>query len=478
MPDPNPILLDDGINDVHPSNDSHSYARNTLVVGPPGSARPVCTRPGIRAWSRFEFNLTGYEVYTGPVEAITRIGTSILYVVDSSLGHLPWELTNSGTLILRYNNGDGIVQGSLPIQLSSGRDAAIASAGGPPQLIAPGMSRILGGSPPAALATVFFAQRLVLVRNGGGGLFFWSDLGDGGIGTWDQTFEFREAEARPDDLVTCASTGGELYMLGTKSAQVFLSDPEETFAPGAVLDIGILARRSLIVDEDTAWWFDNNKRFIMSDMRGYVDISKFGIATTTAAMTSFEDIWGFRCNIGPFDLRVWVCPTDGRTFAWDKISQRWSEFRRWADSRWQPWAPTAYFWDEATNTHIVGMPDGQLRELSLDAYSDMDDPLKWEIITGMQGGAGIQHCIQAEFPMQRGSASSADSGVSVAWRDNLGPYVPPIQISLGVPGDYETVGIVSPAGEPYRRRSWRVSGSAAEAHYLSPGKAMFEEVDF
>lgn len=449
---------------------------NALVVGAPGGApRPIRSRPGIRTWSR----MSGGSSAVAPIVAMEIVNDHLIFISDDGAGTRDvFDLTPTNFQLLLSGAPDGRIDGTGPVTLALGHDMLIATGGGAPQKIGPGVSVRLGGSPPIASFATFIAQYLVLVRPDTSGVFFYSEPGVGGVESWDTSLNFAEAEARPDKIVTCTSTSRELYILGETTSQLFLPDENFVFAPSSVLETGCLAARSVIADENTVYWMDTRKRFIVSDLRGFQDLTNSGVMKAIDEMTVVSDIWGFRCKIGRHDLRVWSCPTAGKTFCFDVISQTWSEWRRWDEDRWLPWAPTSYLWIPSSQTHVVGMPDGTIMELTLDAHTDAGDEICWEAVTGLRGGVGKRHCVEAQFPMRRGSAASASSTVDVSWRDDFGDFLPKVRLSLGLPGNYDSVGIVCPAGEPYRKRQWKLSGSAAEAFFIGPGKELFEEVDF
>ena len=450
---------------------------NMLAQGDPGGTRPrpMRTRPGIRAWSRFP---TTFES-SDPVVAMAELGGAILYATDNGAGTRRVFTWFNNTVFSCGTADTNLIHGTEPIKFAVGRHAVIAVGGAEPQKLTPFLSERLGGNPPQAIDGTFISQYLVLLQKGQLGLFFWDAPGDSGIESWDTLVDLREAEARPDPLFACDSTAGELYAFGTKTSQIFLPDPDETFAPSAVLEVGILARRSVIRFDKTMAWLDNKKRVRVSSLRedGGV-VSDNAIATAIHKLTNPVDCWGFRFTDSGHDLLVWVFPTDGKTFCYDMNANFWSEWRRWNNGRWQPFAPTSYLHSEALDAHLVGMPDGSIAELSLDAHSDLNDALRWEIVTEFRGGVGKRHAIEVQWPMRRGEATDETAAVDVSWRDDRGAFQPSLSMSLGMPGDTAVLGIVSPAGEPYRMRQWKLSGSANEAYFIAPGRELFEEVDF
>lgn len=479
MSEASPIFLDRGLaGGIDELTGASPAFVNMLVEGPPGDgARAIRTRPGIQTWGSFPASFAS----TAPVSAIAELNGRVFYVTDDGAG-VRSVFALAGSLVVDMTGvSSTLIDGAETVTMRAWRDFIFACGGGNVQRISYGMSsERLTGSPPQARDLCIIAQRLVLVSPDRSGLFYWSPLpGEADTGsTWDTLLDFREAEARPDALVGCKETSRELYMFGSETTQVFYPDPGEVFTPSPALEIGCASKRSVMRVDTQMAWLDDRKRIILSDGRDVTILSDRGIGSTVKAITTTSDSWSFRCVIGAHDLLAWVFPTDGRTFAYDLVSQTWSEWRRYSAGRWQSWAPTAYLWSPTYQKHLVGMADGSIAELTLDAYTDLDDSLAWVVRTGFTEVSLRRHCVDARFIMRRGSATSADSKVAIRWRDDLGAFCPPLEYQVGVPGDYAADVSVSPAGEPYRRRQWEISGSGDDAYLIAGAKETFEEAEF
>ncbi len=452
---------------------------NAMVMGPPGSPPPraIVSRPGIAAWADFPSGVS-----SSPVVAMEILGGKVIFVTDDGAGtRKAFGIDGTTCTDMSFASGDSLVNGASSVTLASWREFAFVSGGSAVQKLSRGfVSTRLGGSPPEAADLCVIAQRLVIVSPDEFGLFFWNSLpGEASVEGWDQSLDFREAEARPDRLIACKEGTRELFMFGESTLQVFSPDESEIFAPAAALDIGCVAKRGVVrVDQNMAWLADKS-RIVVSDGRGFDVISDLGISGTLKGIATTSDAWAFRCAIGAHDILAWVFPTDGRTFAFDQKAKVWSEWRRKDTSgRWQPWAPTSYLYSESLRKHLVGMPDGTIAELTLDAHTDLGDPISWVVRTGFKEVTKRRHAVEARFPCRRGSASSEGSSIAIRWRNDLGAFTPAIECPLGIPGDYEADVAVSPCGEPYRRRQWELSGSADDAYLIAGGKETYEDAEF
>jgi hypothetical protein len=450
---------------------------NMLAVGPPGNPRPVRTRPGARTWDFFPGILSA-----NPVAAMAALDGSLFYVTDDGSGSGAREVVQitpaGGAVLLSAYSVDGTIAGTEPVSLVAGRSHIIAAGGGPPQKISPGISARLGGNPPHASDAAFIAQFLVLVRTGNDGVFFYSEPGEGGIETWDLGLNFTEAEARPDRLVGCRETSRELFMFGATTTQVFTPDENVVWAPASTLETGCVAKGSIVRHDQMMAWIDDRERIVVSGGRDVEVLSDRGLAATLKTLSTLTDVWSFRATIGNHDLLTWVFPTDGRAFSFDMISHTWSEWRRWHEDRWQAWAPRSHLWWPERRIHLLGMPDGSIAEMSLEAYSDLDDPLKWEIRTGFTEAETRRQVWETRFPVRRGEATDVTSNVSVAWRDDLGDFCPPIEFPLGQAEQKDADIVISPCGMPYKRRQYELKGSGADAYSIGVGKEIYEEVEF
>jgi hypothetical protein len=470
---PVPLHLDEGQTDYDDLSGASPALVNMLVIGKPGVGRPIRTRPGIRPWSGFPSSYPS----TSPVVAIGAIGDVVMYVTDDGFGTRDVFMINGGVVVPLSSDSSSRIAGTDPVSIAIGRDIIVAAGGGEIQKIAPGVSARLGGSPPQATDVAFIAQYLVAIQKGLLGLFFWSNPGAGGIETWTTGVDFREAEARPDELIGCEVSSRELWMFGRTTTQIFVPDESEIFAPRDTLETGIRSKTSIIRYDRAMAWHDDADRVAFSGGGEPSFISERGIAGALKGLADPADVWGFRAVIGHHDLATWCYRGDGRAFTWDAISQAWSEWRRWKDGRWQPWAPTAHYWWEKNRVHLVGMPDGSIAELSLDAHSDLDDPIKWNVRTSFREMGGRKHCVEARFPVSRGGAGAGIAEVSVRWRDDHGAFCDAISAEVGAGGADPDV-VISPAGEPSKRRQWELSGDGSDAYLLNSGTAFLEDAEF
>lgn len=277
---------------------------------------------------------------------------------------------------------------------------------------------------------------------------------------------FVTAEARPDAVVALRENSNELFVFGETTLQVFSPDPISVLTPGRAINRGCLAAHSVIRADEQFAWFDDQKQFVMSDGRS-IDVISDPIAETLDNITDFSDCWGFRYNAGQFDVLVWVFPTDGRTFAFQR-GGGWSQWGTWDGAGQARFAGTAHYYYPDQSRHLIGLPMEGIGYLDLSTATDYvptttgsDSRLiKAETTTGFlnRGTDAPKCCDVVRLTVKPGTTTSATVApeILLSWRDDPNkPFGNPRRVSLGTVGaagmtkELRTLGI-------YRSRQWRV----------------------
>lgn len=288
----------------------------------------------------------------------------------------------------------------------------------------------------------------------------------GGVGTSG----YFTAEAKPDDVVAVVTTAKNVLVLGTGTTQVFQPDPDLTYAPIGTMEVGISAPYSVVRADDSFFWLDHNRRFIMSDGSGFTDISA-PIKREIDAITTIRDCFGYRVLLGFVDAICWCFPTDGRTFVFQKGSG-WGIWTGYADNNWAPftvnchcllpaYAPSPGM-AESTVTNLIGTSDGHVGKFSLDATTDFVTRVPAKIRTGFINHKtdARKHCQRIWVAVRRGNTTSDPQG-SIRYRDDPGEWSSPLPIDFGSSGDTEIV-VPFPSLGTYRRRQWEFEFSETE----------------
>lgn len=436
---------------------------NCVAQSPAG----VRSRPGIRAWSKWPASVPS----TTAVVAMAPFAGGLVYVTADRNVFAYYN----GAVIQLSSAADQQIDGSLRPNIAITRSFCLIVGGGAVQKVTTGFaSSRLGGNPPQSADVSALTQYVVLLRNDESGLFDWDTPGDGGIEDWEPDINFREAEARPDPLVACRDTSRELWMFGTKTVQIYTPDPDETFTPGPTIDEGTIARQSPIKHGQAMAWLADGKRILNSDSGSPTDLTDIGMAADFKGLRVVDDCWGFRCVIGNMDFLVWVFPTAGRTFAFEAKKGVWSEWRSWRDGRWVAWIPQSYAYWEEESVHLVGLEDGSIAELSLDATEDDTYAIRCVARMGFSPAPTEADTVQANELRLQVQSSGVDGAIDVRWRDGLGAFTEMLHVAFT---QQQPTALVCPCGVPFRQRQYEFSWTASDAVYLASVTEVLEEVE-
>lgn len=288
----------------------------------------------------------------------------------------------------------------------------------------------------------------------------------GGVGTSG----YFTAEAKPDDVVALLTTAKNILVVGTGTTQVFQPDPQITYAPIGTMEVGMSAPYSAVRADDSFFWLDDKRRFIMTNGSSFEDISA-PIKRRLDEITTISDCFGYRVFTGFLDAICWTFPTNGRTFVFQKGSG-WGEWQGYDDNNWAPfqvnchtilpaYAPTAGG-AESTLTNLVGTLEGHVAKLSLDAQTDLGDPIVAKVRTGFinRKTDARKHCQCIYVAIRRGNTTSRPQG-AIRYRDDPGAWSDPLPVDFGESGDTEIVVPLRSLGT-YRRRQWEFEFSSTE----------------
>lgn len=438
-------------------------------------ANVIRARPGIAALANFPARPPS----TRPVTMIAAFGQQIIYVTDDG-NIFAWKA--SGEVVQLSHDANSRLDGNMVPTWAASGDLFVIVAGGAPQKISPALvSSRLGGNPPKATGVVILTRRIVLSQRDSG-VFYWSGILPTGADFWDVGIEFREAEAKADNLVTLSAAARELYAFGTDTVEAYAPDETDTFSPTAALEVGLLAPRSVVRWYHQHAWLTDQQQLVMSDCHTFDDKSLISreIQNQLDGLAIVNDCWAFRMLLGQHDCLTWVFPTEGRLFAYDMTSESWSQWHGWNQGRVGPWRPTAAFYWREAGIYLVGLANGTLAQLTFDAHTDLGDPIYWQARSGFVNHGVLQpkSPLQVHMQFRRGEATSEESAVDITWRDDLGDFAPKLRFPLGTAGDVQPTIEVTPAGAPYVQRQWEVSSTAADARALIGAREMYhtEEV--
>lgn len=440
-----------------------------IVVDATGT---VFRRPGIKAT----------ELYSGVVDSSGITGLNV--TVWGDLLVVGDEISSSGSDIGRhvYHVSGGIktqltaaagqmLEGGGRPSFANSEMISVLVAGGPPiKVDLNDILALLGGSPPSATHVISLNSRLLVndatvdrtkVNYSGvaqgtttyAGFEQWNGVGDS---------DFFTAEGKPDPVVALAENSSEALIFGSETVQAYGPDTSFVFAPLGTLELGCSAPMSVVKVDSQFAFLDHKRRFVMSAGRSFEVISG-PIQKTLDAMATTSDCFGYRVEIGPVDALLWTFPSSGVTFAFQKTSG-WAQWQGWDGTAWSQCPIGALIRRAEGTPPIVGLLTGELGEMDLNTTTDLGETIRAYIETGyVSRGTERKKKTKAVYlTLRRGNGSGT---ALLSYRDQPGPWNPPIEVDLGTGLDTETVVSLPSIGFPYRRRQWRFefSGSGSFA---------------
>lgn len=275
----------------------------------------------------------------------------------------------------------------------------------------------------------------------------WTVVGGTGPG-------FFTAESRPDPVVALSENTNEVWTFGSQTLQIHAPDSNLVYAPAHTMEVGCAAPYSVVKHHDSFAWLDDERQIVISDGRGFEVLSS-PIAQDLADMAVVDDCVGQHVMVGDVEAYAWRFGTDGRTFVY-QTGVGWGQWQGWSGGSWQPWMVTAHHQRSGTAANIVGTSDGKIGVLSFSASTDLGERINAFVQTGFldRGSSKLKHCREVRVTIRRGHATSGTPIAWLQWRDGLGEWESPIEVSLGGSGDYETTVRFQSLGT-YRTRQWR-----------------------
>jgi hypothetical protein len=444
-----------------------------VVVDQSGAIR---RRPGLEAVPGMP---AGVVDDTGLSGLYQTVG-GLLYVVGSTPSYRSiYKVTTIATQ-LGVALSDSTLSGTLRPTFAETQLLLVLAGGDRMQkiVLVDNTSSRLGGDPPYASHVIANSSRLLgNIANVNYNNTFdksvvrYSDIANGntsyaGMEIWNEglnTAGHYSAEADPDPVVAIYENTNEVFNFGSTSLQVFDPDPVAVYAPAVTRELGCSAPYSVVKENQSFFWLDDLRRFVMSDARSEQVISG-PIQKTLDEIGTVSDCFGYRVVAGPVDALVWTFPTDGRTFAFQK-GGGWAEWLGWSAGNWAPFPVTCQQISPVNHDNLVGDSTGRIGRLSLNATTDYGTTINARVETGYlaRGTDAFKHCKCVRVALRRGQTTSSTGPVAyIRYRDQPGAFGSAIPVDLGGQGDTEIVVELRSLGT-YRRRQWQFEFSGTEA---------------
>lgn len=464
-----------GLSDL---NGASPAAINVIVKG--GSLK---RRPGIGAFSGATSAVVNSSGITG---LHTTLGGTLYAIGGASPGRAIYKVTAGGSTSISTASETDLRGTGRPVFAETQPILAIA-AGDRVQkiLLSSSVSSPLATAPKGKFV-VYISKRLLLIDPDIAGQVDYSQAQVGGAlfssyEDWTQVADhggFFNAQAKADPVVSMAENTNEVFVFGTTSLQVFTpqdSDPVFPFLPSTTREVGCSAPYSVVRNDQQFAWLDNLRRFVVSDGRSFTPISD-GIQQELNDMSRVDDCFGYRFIEGSVDAVVWCFPTDGRTLSYQN-GFGWSEWMLWdsVSNNFTQYPVTAHHIDPNSGRNVVGTGDGHIYELSNRQLSDAGSAIRASVTTGFidRDTDSRKQCHAIRLSIRRGQTTGSEPVALLSWRDDLGPFGPPIEVGFGEPGDLETV-VEFRGNGVYRRRQWKFVFTGSDDLELASASEEFE----
>lgn len=276
--------------------------------------------------------------------------------------------------------------------------------------------------------TITFIDGYFVINKLDTGQFYISALNDGT--SWD-ALDFATAESSPDDLHRVISAVGQLWLIGSKTTEVWTNTGGTLFPferiSGAKLNVGTLAPYSAVEVDNTLFWVGQDAigQGVVYRAKGFAPqrISTEAIEKLLQAPTAFPDA----SAVSPQDFKAYTYQQEGHVFyvitgggmqtslVYDITTQMWHE-RAYLNNHGEYEQHLIYqaIYCPALALFLgISRKDGQIYNISLDAYQDHLSPLCSErIYTHLSDENKRLIFRQLEIAMETGvgNATQVDSG--------------------------------------------------------------------
>jgi len=378
---------------------------------------------------------------------IQRPGLTVYNTLPESIRGINFRDSTSET----FTVGGGLLyNGSSPV-------GAIAGVGITPMVATPFSLFIAGGGALYAYDTVLATIALpddapddgtvqdidqlngyclVLLPNG---RFYWVVPGEATI----DPLNFATAESLPDGAEAIVRLGDEFVILGTESGEVWqpTGDADAPFqrATGRGYEKGCLYRDTAVRFDNTLVWVTDQYEVCRASAVPQV-ISNPALSDRIRRATGDCSAWTFA--VDGHDFYVLRIPGQG-TFAYDALTQSWSEFSTYQESVWRPHVGIQHDGVILAGSSV----DGKIYKVDPENATD-DGTLIERIVTATVG-------INAKPPrndsVSIGVGCSSDTIIRLRWKDGQDDYPDYYdEIATRAPFDVAQLWRLGQPDQPYR----------------------------
>lgn len=365
------------------------------------------------------FAAGGGEVYQLTYVSNTPIITSLTGGTPLLNQGIPVSFTNDGTNVYACNGGRIVY---TPV-------------GGVPAYIA-------DADAPTAVTQVAYLDGYILAIDQTN-KFYWSDVNAGT--SWTAT-SFASAAGNSDNIVALRVFNREIYLLGQKSIEVWENDGSTPFSriPGGFIESGCSAAFSVLADENSLYWLDDNRRLVRFAGKSVERLStKYDREFQRLAKVS--DCVAYKIAIDGYIFFVFTFPFDNKTFVYNQAVDDWSEWGSWdlSTAVYNRYIGNCYVYAERWGLHLIGRRDKRIvSQISRDYFQDDTDVIRVARTTGHldAGTLKTKRCDELRFRAKRGAGlSTGTPKIMIRYKLDNQQWSNIREFSLGNVGEYDVV---------------------------------------
>lgn len=209
---------------------------------------------------------------------------------------------------------------------------------------------------------------------GNEGRFYVSDANDGR--SW-ATAAFATMDSYGDRLQTLISNKRELYLIGERSAEVWINNAEPSIVftrrDGVLLDLGTSAKDTVVKADNSLYWLaqDDAGNHIVTRLEGFNPkiVSTRALSYHISTYTTITDAYAFAYRQEGHEFYVLTFPTEERTWVYDTTTGLWHERRSLESSNQNRWRANCHAYFNGKN-YVGDYNSGKIYELDPSTYTD------------------------------------------------------------------------------------------------------------
>ena len=305
----------------------------------------------------------------------------------------------------------------------------------------------------------------------------WSTLLD----TTTTGLNYATAEAKSDNLVRTIAVNGQLWLIGEKTTEVWIStgNPDLPFQrmSGAFLPTGCVAKNSVCNFGGSLAWLTRSEhgqsQIVLTSGYQAQRISNHAIETEIATYSRVDDAYSFSYQQDGHAFLIISFPTEEKTWCFDAVTQMWHERSYYNTAKRKHEHHRAASHAFFNGEHLVGdRENGLVYRLCVDCGTDNLNPILRERVTPVINPQSARLTFDAlELVMQTGQQLDAKPLIRLDWSDDGGrTWSKDRQVDFGGIGEFNKRIVFNRLGQS-RKRVFRLRISDAERLVVLGAKA-------